>query len=67
MPIPSVDLKAGSTIYIYGIDDVNVHSRVSSETSFVSYFAKHETKQTCCFVKFRLEAKQAVLHVSLFF
>jgi hypothetical protein len=47
--------------------------RVSSETSFVSYFAKHETKQvscfakqTGCFAKFRLEAKQAVSHVSLF-
>jgi hypothetical protein len=51
-----------------------VQSRVSSETSFVSYFAKHETKQvsrfakqTCCFAKFRYEAKQAVSHVSLFF
>jgi hypothetical protein len=49
-------------------------ARVSSETSFVSYFAKHETKQvscfaqqTCCFAKFRYEAKQAVLHFSLFF
>jgi hypothetical protein len=48
-------------------------TRVSSETSFVSYFAKHETKhvscftkQTCCFAKFRFEAKQAVSHVSLF-
>jgi hypothetical protein len=48
--------------------------RVSSETSFVSYFAKHETKQvscfakqTCCFAKFRFEAKQAVSHVLLFF
>jgi hypothetical protein len=47
--------------------------RVSSETSFVSYFAKHETKQvscfakqTSCFAKFHLEAKQAVSHVSLF-
>jgi hypothetical protein len=49
-------------------------TRVSSETSFVSYSAKHETKQvscfakqTCCFAKFRFEAKQAVSHVSLFF
>jgi hypothetical protein len=48
--------------------------RVSSETSFVSYFAKHETKQvscftkqTCCFAKFRYEAKQAVSYVFLFF
>jgi hypothetical protein len=48
--------------------------RVSSETSFVSYFAKHETKQvscfakqTCRFAKFRFEAKLAVSHVSLFF
>jgi hypothetical protein len=48
-------------------------TRVSSETSFVSYFAKHETKQvscfakqTCCFAKFRYEAKQAASHVSLF-
>jgi hypothetical protein len=48
--------------------------RVSSETSFVSYFAKHETKQvscfakqTCCFAKFRYEAKQPVSYVSLFF
>jgi hypothetical protein len=48
--------------------------RVSSETSFVSYFAKHETeqvscfaKQTCCFAKFCFEAKQTVLHVSLLF
>jgi hypothetical protein len=49
-------------------------TRVSSETSFVSYFAKHETKQvscfakqTCRFAKFRFEAKLAVSHVSLFF
>jgi hypothetical protein len=49
-------------------------TRVSSETSFVSYFAKHKTKQvscftkqTSCFAKFCYEAKQAVLHVSLFF
>jgi hypothetical protein len=48
--------------------------RVSRETSFVSYFAKYETKQvscfakqTCCFAKFCYEAKQAVSHVSLFF
>jgi hypothetical protein len=48
-------------------------NRVSSETSFVSYFAKHETKQvscfakqTSCFAKFCFEAKQAVSHVSLF-
>jgi hypothetical protein len=47
--------------------------RVSSETSFVPYFAKHETKQvscfakqTCRFAKFRFEAKLAVSHVSLF-
>jgi hypothetical protein len=52
----------------------NTVGRVSSETSFVSYFAKHETKQvscfakqTCCFAKFRLETKQAVSYFSLFF
>jgi hypothetical protein len=49
-------------------------NRFSSETSFVSYFAKHETKQvscsakqTCRFAKFCFEAKLAVSHVSLFF
>jgi hypothetical protein len=44
-----------------------IKTRVSGETSFVSYFAKHEAKQvsyfakqTCYFAKFRYEAKQAV-------
>jgi hypothetical protein len=48
--------------------------RVTSKTSFVSYFAKHKmkqvlcfVKQTCCFAKFHFEAKLAILHVSLFF
>jgi hypothetical protein len=49
------------------------NTRVSSETSFVSYFAKHKTKQascfakqTYCFAKFRFEANKQ-FHVSLFF
>jgi hypothetical protein len=45
----------------------NLLSRVSSETSSVSYFAKYETKQVLCFAKFRYEAKQAASRVSLFF
>jgi hypothetical protein len=67
LSIISCDRPTANTI-------IMVKYRVSSETSFVSYFAKHETKQvscfakqTSCFAKFRLEAKQAVSHVSLFF
>jgi hypothetical protein len=42
-------------------------NRVSSKTSFVSYFVKYKTKQVSFFAKFRYIAKQAVSHISIFF